>query len=135
MKYQNMNHIPKLIQRKFGLSRWKELHSYRLSAYVRIAFEDFVFDKFESIIKDVLIYVKIWNQHLQIYIWIYIFKTDNSIIMDSCKSKIKSIIERHKIFRNHLSLKENDKFFSDKGDMKIFLTHFVELNNFDWFLE
>ena len=136
-KYEDC--LPKYIQKKYGLSRWKIC--CQMSAYVRIRMKDFDFTKIEFYFRERLIYVKVWNDRLKIYVWTYIWYLQKDIdinhIKENTEKKIESIIYNQKLSRSYSIQDEYDNYFYEKGDMKIYLYTIFPIYDScnEWFLE
>lgn len=135
-QYGNENFLPKIVQKKFGLSRWSEkCENMIICAYVKINLEDFDFENNTYKMYDnSIIYVKIWNRFLQIYIITYIRNVDTldkNVLDEMTKKKIRDIISIHRFENNTLI----DPMYYEKNDLKIFTWASKDDKFYGWFLE
>ena len=136
--YLNDYFLPKKIIQKYGISKY-ETYPY-FNAFVNIKLEHFDLERIQTISIDSILYVKIWNHHLQSDIIIYLFHPFNETppnkewIVKETQSKIEQIIYYH---RFHDPRYESDPFFTEQGDIRIFTTskHTFTSSLTGWFLE
>ena len=135
MNYHGYYYIPKYIQNKLGLTIFQKQSLKNISAFVDIQLEDFDFDFCKYFKLETIIYIRVWNRKLKIFIWIYVWFLENKIysdeIINNGKLKISSIIARHKIIKNQYP----NSFFVENGDIRIFLSKFEKIEKHEWFLE
>jgi hypothetical protein len=118
--YSNDRFLPKKIIQKYGLKKYEQYPF--LNAYVNLQIQHFDWERLSFICMDSIIFVKIWNIHLEIDIIIYLFhwtqlkqKIDREWIKQESQNKIKQMIQFH--FQPPL---EQDSFFYHTSDIRIF---------------
>ena len=133
MNYQGYS-IPKYLQNKFGLFFFQNQSFKNISAFVKIVKDDFDFYFCKYFKLETIIYIRVWNKKLKIFIWFYIWNNGYQMkldeIKDNAKLKISQILERHRMVKNH-----HNTFFAENGEIRIFLSLFEKIEKHEWFLE
>jgi hypothetical protein len=93
--YCDQIYIPKNIQQKYNLNRWKFLG--HVNAYITVDFDDFDFEQMEIISRGGIEYGKLWNKRLKVHIWMYAthytFDKNKSAYIEVFKKTLRNAIE------------------------------------------
>lgn len=115
--FGNENVIPKFMQQKFNLNRWTVMKYVRV--YVEMKMEDLVFHDINFINDGGIIYAKIWNQKLRI--WIHLYVQHETTLFDICKTIDfeKNIQKKINTILNKDFQENNNPFYFCKNDVPI----------------
>lgn len=135
LRNYNERYIPKIIQKKYNLSRWTELSN--IHVFVKIELHQFDFQSIFPIQDEYYtFYVRIWNHYYNVFMFVYIYDLDimisESILSNEewkrlTKDKIIMILNFPKFYTNI------NPIYYEKGDIKIFT--WMKNSIYGWFLE